>query len=153
MIGRNTVKVEINIQRIEYWDWVKAIYVWDYGYSSELAKLVNSQNIPEQYREYIAGILEGKNKPNNHGRTKLKKNPSEWVQIYFTIYEQLLVVKEGKAEYIYYQKPSAAQMTKIMLEPKAEIISSIAREHDECYNTIKIGFGKFLMKLNKYQSM
>lgn len=56
----------------ETWPWFEALWAFDYGDASQLAELIRSSPIPEEYTEAVAKIVAGERKPNLKAVAKSK---------------------------------------------------------------------------------
>jgi hypothetical protein len=69
----------------ELWEWVNAIYAYDFGDREPIAELVKAGEIPKEFRLTVANIIAGTREPNYKAGAKLKIPAREGMKVAGTV--------------------------------------------------------------------
>lgn len=86
----------------ELWEWVAALYSYDYGDSEPISFLVRrGEPIPDEFLNAIGDILKGDRRPNKKAVAKLKIPVHEHIKIFVSLSTVLGLINGLKYDAIY----------------------------------------------------
>lgn len=125
----------------ELWEWVAALYSYDYGDPEPISSLVRKgEPIPEEFINAISDILKGDRRPNKKAVAKLKIPVHEHMKIFVSLSTVLGLINGLKYDAIY---PEGKGATGIGAYKGVEPLAVINELNEELRKVIGVAAKEF----------